>query len=254
MAQRFISSFRVLNPQCGGPLFAGGGGDIDILGVCDPVGASQYKLDGYGGTSSSLYANANVGTNGGYFYTQMARPAAPTLATSITGGSVTNGPHQYAIIAVDALNNPTIVGPQVLITTTGSNASTVTVTPPALPVGAVGYRVLRYDNADISHFYGTTVLCAMLTTPINGPFVDTLATGVECGDTQGSVSLAGTSILSSSGFYGPSVTIFPTVFANLGTPANGTLYFCPDCTVANPCAGAGTGALAKRLNGVWVCN
>lgn len=43
-------------------------------------------------------------------------------------------------------------------------------------------------------------------------------------------------------------------FATLATPANGTIVYCPDCTVANPCAGAGTGALAKRLNGVWVCN
>lgn len=42
--------------------------------------------------------------------------------------------------------------------------------------------------------------------------------------------------------------------ANLGTPANGTIRFCNDCTIANPCAGGGTGAMAKRLNGVWVCN
>ncbi len=43
-------------------------------------------------------------------------------------------------------------------------------------------------------------------------------------------------------------------FANLGTPVNGTFTFCSDCTIANPCAGGGTGAFAKRLNGVWVCN
>jgi hypothetical protein len=42
--------------------------------------------------------------------------------------------------------------------------------------------------------------------------------------------------------------------ANLGTPANGRIIYCSDCTIANPCAGAGTGAIAKRLNGVWVCN
>jgi hypothetical protein len=48
--------------------------------------------------------------------------------------------------------------------------------------------------------------------------------------------------------------ITATAFASLGTPANGTLKYCNDCTVANPCAGSGTGALAKRLNGVWVCN
>jgi hypothetical protein len=46
----------------------------------------------------------------------------------------------------------------------------------------------------------------------------------------------------------------PTTFANLGTPANGVVLYCSDCTIANPCAGAGTGAIAKRLNGVWVCN
>ena len=43
-------------------------------------------------------------------------------------------------------------------------------------------------------------------------------------------------------------------FASLGTPVNGVFTYCPDCTIANPCAGGGTGAFAKRLNGVWVCN
>lgn len=42
--------------------------------------------------------------------------------------------------------------------------------------------------------------------------------------------------------------------ANLGMPADGTITYCSDCTIANPCAGSGTGAIAKRLNGIWVCN
>jgi hypothetical protein len=50
------------------------------------------------------------------------------------------------------------------------------------------------------------------------------------------------------------ITITATAFASLGTPTNGSIYYCNDCTIANPCAGSGTGALAKRLNGVWVCN
>ncbi len=45
-----------------------------------------------------------------------------------------------------------------------------------------------------------------------------------------------------------------SAFASLGTPANGTTQYCSDCTVANPCAAAGTGAFAKRINGAWVCN
>lgn len=51
-----------------------------------------------------------------------------------------------------------------------------------------------------------------------------------------------------------SVILGAATYANLGTPANGRLAYCSDCTIASPCAGGGTGALAKRLNGVWVCN
>ena len=43
-------------------------------------------------------------------------------------------------------------------------------------------------------------------------------------------------------------------FAALVGQANGTTAYCDDCTIANPCAGAGTGAIAKKLGGVWVCN
>lgn len=45
-------------------------------------------------------------------------------------------------------------------------------------------------------------------------------------------------------------------FANIAThlTTNGEIGYCSDCTIANPCAGAGTGAFAKRLNGVNVCN
>lgn len=46
----------------------------------------------------------------------------------------------------------------------------------------------------------------------------------------------------------------PQVFANLGAATNGSMIYCSDCTIANPCAGSGTGAIAKRLNGAWVCN
>lgn len=46
-------------------------------------------------------------------------------------------------------------------------------------------------------------------------------------------------------------------FAGLGAiaaPADGSIIYCSDCTIASPCAGVGTGAIAKRLNGAWVCN
>jgi hypothetical protein len=43
-------------------------------------------------------------------------------------------------------------------------------------------------------------------------------------------------------------------FANLGTPADGSIVYCTDGTSANPVAGSGTGCIAKRLNSVWVGN
>lgn len=44
------------------------------------------------------------------------------------------------------------------------------------------------------------------------------------------------------------------VFADLGAASNGVIVYCSDCTKATPCAGAGTGALAKRLAGAWDCD
>jgi hypothetical protein len=251
------SNVRLFGPYCGPfqPIFADVTGGIDISGFCGGptaiVGAGQYKQDGYNFTSTTIYANSNVGMIGsGYFFTQMAQPAAVVSLVQSSGGSIANGPHWYSIVAVDSLNNTTTPGPQTLITTTGSN-HTVTLTPPTLPAGAPGYRVYRNDSSN-GNQTGVLDVCAQLTTPITGVFVDTLA--APCGNSAPVVNLAGTTLLNSTGYYGPTITITPTLFANLGTPANGTLYFCPDCTVANPCAGSGTGALAKRLNGVWVCN
>ncbi len=52
------------------------------------------------------------------------------------------------------------------------------------------------------------------------------------------------------------ITLGSVTFANLGTgtTANGTLVYCSDCTIGNPCASAGSGAIAKRINNAWVCN
>lgn len=47
----------------------------------------------------------------------------------------------------------------------------------------------------------------------------------------------------------------PTMDAtSLPAAANGSQVYCSDCTVTNPCAGAGSGAFAKRIAAAWVCN
>lgn len=61
---------------------------------------------------------------------------------------------------------------------------------------------------------------------------------------------------------GSSIQLKGTAFANLNfmfnnnlsPDGNGTLVFCQDCAAgSNPCRGGGTGAFAKRINGVWNC-
>jgi hypothetical protein len=47
----------------------------------------------------------------------------------------------------------------------------------------------------------------------------------------------------------------PAVFADLGAGAtNGSMIYCSNCVIAGACIGAGSGAIAKRLNGAWICN
>jgi hypothetical protein len=58
-----------------------------------------------------------------------------------------------------------------------------------------------------------------------------------------------------TGQHTPAIISTGVAFASLpGSPSNGTIIYCNNCTIANPCAIGGSGAIAKRLNGVWVCN
>jgi len=56
----------------------------------------------------------------------------------------------------------------------------------------------------------------------------------------------------------PRLKMSAVLFANLGTPSNGTQSYCSNCAQTTPyvdttCAGGGTGAMAYRLNGAWKC-
>lgn len=52
---------------------------------------------------------------------------------------------------------------------------------------------------------------------------------------------------------GHPLQLAPDTFAKLGTPPDGTITFCADCQITNPCLSGGTGASAKRILGAWVC-
>jgi hypothetical protein len=53
---------------------------------------------------------------------------------------------------------------------------------------------------------------------------------------------------------GPLRFLTSYAFANLPAADNGTIVYCSDCKLTNPCEGDGTGAFGKRLNGSWVCD
>lgn len=55
-------------------------------------------------------------------------------------------------------------------------------------------------------------------------------------------------------FVVPKVKFSGKTFSGLGSPANGSITYCSNCTKATPCAGTGNGAWAKRLNGAWDCD
>lgn len=51
------------------------------------------------------------------------------------------------------------------------------------------------------------------------------------------------------------VTLGSVAFGSLPASANGSLVYCSDCTKGGtPCAGAGTGSIAKREAGAWNCD
>jgi hypothetical protein len=97
----------------------------------------------------------------------------------------------------------------------------------------------NYERLSLSHTTGTGSVIA----------AETAGTG---GDNLGiTLTPAGTgSVTVSSGYFFAGTT----THSALGSPADGALIYCSDCTVANPCAASGTGAIAKRSGGVWICN
>ena len=86
---------------------------------------------------------------------------------------------------------------------------------------------------------------------------------------NGNVAIFSTSTVSGVGVSistNSMITLYGVPFSSLQSQSNGTIAYCSDCTVTTPatcttnllascvCAGSGSGAFAKRLNGTWYCN
>lgn len=180
---------------------------------------------------------------------RMPTPAAPSVALGGAGSCVSNcvaaGTYVYATIANDVNGGSTLISPvSASVTTDGTKTITPSWTTLNGQVSTNTCRGPAANNMGCVYTIGTGAA--------GTSYIDSSAFFYSVSPpTSASAFSEG---LSAKGFSGHAVTLSPVPFASLGAPQDGTLYFCPDCTIANPCAGGGSGGLAKRLNGVWVCN
>jgi hypothetical protein len=210
-----LSTYKSLNGSCGNgnqPLFEGSAlGGVEVssgFSGCGIIGLPTYILHSLGaGGAGDVYNNGTVAVTGtgGEVFSSMTTPGAPGLTVS-AGGSVSVGAHSYAITAIDANGGQTTVGQPASITTTTGN-QTVTITPPTLPAGAVGYMIYR-DLAKV--FYGGAG-CAAFTAG-NTPFVD--STAAICGNSSPASNTAGTSTLTATGISAPQLKLVGSGFVD----------------------------------------
>lgn len=186
-----------------------------------------------------------VGSGAAIEIIELARPQRPdylTIGANDFGLNLT-----IAIIAMNSMNHrtmPSLIREGILGNTTLSVSNYVKLTWPKIK-GATNYLVLQFASG-AWRLIDTVAASGIDTETYNivanpaGAYTYTLPTFNETTRIK---------------FRGPLAPV-STLFANLAipTPANGDIRYCPDCTIANPCAGSGTGAFAKRLNNIWVCN
>jgi hypothetical protein len=226
---------------------------VDGVFNSEPTGASA-------GGGNIGFQSLNVLTSIGNPYKLFvngARPPAATCAVS-SGGKIAPGTYSFAVAPVWWDNSVGSFGPFLNNCTTISGNQTVTIHWTAIP-GVKGYY-LAVGGANGLNATGPL-------SPINAcqasgayqyatstSFVWTGSNSYNCGGSIPQAPGGGPTMMNASGFSAPQLLLTPVLFINLGTPVNFTIEMCADCTISNPCAGGGTGALAKRLNNRWVCN
>lgn len=211
--------------------------------------SSFVSLNGLG-----LYANSLVSTTGaGRLAYGMPAPLAPGIAVS-SGGSVPVGSIPYEMQWVDVDGNFSATSPIVTAVTTTGN-QTVTITPPAAPVGAIGY--VPYRNTVRVNLPGFGGCSTSAFVPIAQAFAD--ASSFACGNSAGPAT-AGSSIVGPNGLSGQQLrltnngNVLSTTFPS-GLSANRTLSI-PDLTGYLPVTGYLNSAYdnATRANGAIGAN
>ncbi len=227
--------------------------------VVDGVFNSQPASPNIGGGNIGLQS-FNVLTSIGNPYKLFvngARPAAATCSVR-SGGAIAPGTYSFAVAPVWWDGSVGSFGPFLNNCTTIKGNQTVTISWTAI-AGVKGYYLAvggpnglnatgPLSPINICHAPGAYQY------PTSTSFVWTGSNSHNCGGSMPQIPGGGPTMMNASGFSAPQLLLTPVLFKDLGTPVNFTIKMCADCTISNPCAGGGTGALAKRLNNQWVCN
>jgi hypothetical protein len=212
---------------------------------------AAFNASTYGAISS----NGNFTLSSGSF---VETGTSPFFQLTETDGSA-DAKKWRTIAASDGWNFQTmndaegVINNIMTVSRTGATVGTITfystidsVGKIMLPAGLVGTPALTFSSDTDTGFYNSFANELSVTT--GGTRIATFSsTSLEV---TNDIILTDTLSIGAGG----EIIIGTTFFASLGAGSNGTLVYCSDCTIANPCAAAGTGAFAKRLNNIWVCN
>lgn len=249
-----MSTNYKFNPSLG--LLLNGGSAMPILtnsilaAVIDPLGNTASPTSALGtGTDNGFYAYLTFGTNGGFWQNVETANFAgsPFTTTSLRTGFVkcdtTAGNVSVVLPAASTFPFPTGTPYGRIITVhkpVAANSCTISTSDGTTIDGSATY-VLTSQFASVTVYWdddgdGNTPMWAT-------------SSRLSFDKVVGSISAAN---FPASGVPAPSAA-----FAGIGTPANGNILYCTDCTVTsgidNTCVGSGSGAVAQRINGAWKC-
>ncbi len=214
------------------------GGNITIVGnhfegnhhQTSPTGGGQIDIKDDASGVNNLISGNTIGTGGNTATTGIE---SDCRNTTITGNTIYNQGAYGITISTGA--NTLVVGNT--IDTTGNDG--ILVAADVVSFTIADNRVVNAGAHSLEILAGTGDKYIITNNDLRGN-----TSGLSNGATGNNRTISGNQPPADNG----------VTFANIGSPDNGTSFYCPDCTIANPCAGSGAGAIFKMLNGVKVCN
>ena len=252
-------------------------GNTNTLKLCDSATGTGYCNTTIGNTNGASSLTLNAGTGGltltgaastTYTIGTAAHTGTITVGNSTSGDTINigvaagadtigigNATGATAVSILSGSGNITLNpgGGQISLGSVGGGPASLV----ALPTG--GQNELLIQTSQPSG--GTTIPAVKFNNTVSIGNNDHLVDFQNNGSAKfyvlggGSWFAAGSGTATGLTIAGTNViTLGSVAFASLPASLNGSLIYCSDCAIANPCTGSSTGAVAKRINGAWVCN